>query len=273
MFSRFLPTHWKQPEGDAPNQFFGKANLLFLMLGGFFITNALIAEFVGVKVFSLEKTLGLPPANLHILGFYLSFNLTAGALLWPLVFVMSDLINEYFGRRGVRLLSYLTIGLIAYTFLIIFLSMSLTPADFWIIRSTEKGPLDMDMAFNAVFGQGLWIIVGSLIAFFIGQVVDVAVFYQIKLYTGEKYLWLRATGSTLISQLIDSFVVLIIAFHLNPSTHWDLKLVIAIGIAKYIYKFLMAVLLTPIMYLMHAIIDHYLGAELATYLKERAMTN
>jgi uncharacterized integral membrane protein (TIGR00697 family) len=272
MFSKLL-TRQKKTEEDTPGLFFGKETLLFLMLGGFFITNALIAEFVGVKVFSLEKTFGLPPANLHILGFYLSFNLTAGALLWPLVFVMSDLINEYFGRRGVRLLSYMTIALISYTFLIIFLSMNLVPADFWLIRNTENGPLNMEVAFGAIFGQGLWIIIGSLIAFFIGQVVDVAVFYQIKLYTGEKYLWLRATGSTLISQLIDSFVVLIIAFHLNPSTHWDLKLVLAIGIAKYIYKFLMAILLTPVMYLMHTLIDNYLGEELAERLKENAMNN
>ena len=85
-----------------------KRNKLFIVLAGIFITNALLAEMIGVKIFSVESTLGLPAANLSILGFTMDFNLTAGAVIWPLVFITTDLINEYFGKPGVKRISYFT---------------------------------------------------------------------------------------------------------------------------------------------------------------------
>ena len=87
---------------------------LFLVLSGFFIANALLAEFIGVKIFSLESTFGFKPAEIKLFGNVYSFNLTCGVLLWPVVFVMTDIINEYYGRKGVKFLSWLTIGLIAF---------------------------------------------------------------------------------------------------------------------------------------------------------------
>lgn len=259
-----------------------KAARLFLGLGGFFIANALIAEFIGVKIFSLERTLGIPPLNWTILGQSgLSFNLTTGVLLWPVVFIMTDIINEYFGRKGVRLLSFLAAGLILYAFLIFFLGIRMPPADFW--PSSHIRPdwspedqlamsgkvADYNVAFALVFGQGLWIIAGSLVAFLVGQFIDVFVFHRIKRWTGERWIWLRATGSTLISQGIDSFVVLFIAFYVGAG--WDLRLVLAIGVVNYIYKFAMAVGLTPLLYLAHDVIDGYLGKDLAAELKATAM--
>ncbi len=88
-----------------------KPTRLFIILGGFFIANALIAEIIGVKIFSLEKTLGFAPLHIHLFGNDLSVNLTAGVLLWPVVFIMTDIINEYYGMRGVKFLSWLTAGL------------------------------------------------------------------------------------------------------------------------------------------------------------------
>ena len=88
-----------------------KENVLFIILGGFFIANALIAEFIGVKIFSLENTLGFESFVYSLFGEEVSFNLTAGVVLWPVVFIMTDVINEYFGKKGVRFLSYLTVGL------------------------------------------------------------------------------------------------------------------------------------------------------------------
>lgn len=79
-----------------------KSTRLFLVLAGFFVANALIAEIIGVKIFSLEKTLGFEPLHLQVLGNDLSFNLTAGVLLWPVVFILTDIINEYYGQQGVR---------------------------------------------------------------------------------------------------------------------------------------------------------------------------
>lgn len=254
---------------------------LFLFLGGFFIANALIAEFIGVKIFSLEATLGMEPFKFNFFGEQnLGFNLTAGVLLWPVVFVMTDVINEYFGKRGVQFLSYLAVGLISYAFIMFFIGIGLEPAGFWPTSHIDPGLSegaqneirnkvgDYDFAFGLVFGQGLWIIIGSLVAFLIGQTIDVRVFHRIKKITGEGKIWLRATGSTLVSQFIDSFVVLFIAFYIGAN--WSLGLVLAIGMVNYIYKFCMAVLLTPVIYGAHAIIDNYLGEELATKLKEEA---
>lgn len=258
-----------------------KSTRLFIILGGFFVINALTAELIGVKIFSLEKSLGIEPFSLEFFGEKnLGFSLTAGTLLWPVVFIMTDIINEYYGMRGVRLLSYLAAGLIVYAFVMIFWAIGLEPADFWpqshlggIEDPQEKQAIlekvgDYDYAYKLVFGQGLWIIVGSLIAFLVGQLIDVFVFHKIKKQTGEKMLWLRATGSTIVSQLIDSFVVLFIAFYIGAN--WSLGLVLAIGTVNFIYKFTIAVLLTPSLYVVHEIIDRYLGKELSEEMRNRA---
>ncbi len=246
-----------------------KKNNLFIVLSGIFLTNALIAEMIGVKIFSGEQTLGLNPAHLNILGFTMDFNLTAGAVIWPVVFITTDLINEYFGKPGVKRISYLTAGLIAYSFVVIFLSMKLPPAGWWLdANSTDEAGnyFNIDFAFNKIFGQGQRIIIGSLSAFLLGQLVDVFVFQKLRKITGHKKLWLRATGSTLVSQLIDSFVVLFIAFAGVFST----SQLIAIGITNYMYKFLVAILLTPIIYAGHIAIDKYLGKEHAQQISEEA---
>ena len=244
-----------------------KKNRLFVILAGIFITNALLAEIIGVKIFSAESTVGLNPAHLNILGFAMDFNLTAGALIWPVVFITTDLINEYFGKPGVKRISYLTAFLIAYAFLIIFLAIELPPADFWKeVKNDDGSTLNMDRAFNRILGQGQRIILGSLTAFLVGQLVDVFVFQKLKKATGSKRLWLRATGSTLVSQLVDSFVVLFIAFYgVFPTDQ-----IFAIGITNYIYKFAVAVLLTPLIYAGHHIIDNYLGKEHAHEISEQA---
>ncbi|HEX8314257.1 MAG TPA: queuosine precursor transporter [Flavisolibacter sp.] len=257
-----------------------KATRLFIILGGFFITNALIAEVIGTKIFSLEKTLGIRPADFRFFGESFSFNLTAGVLLWPVVFIMTDVINEYYGPKGVKFLSILTIGLIAFSFVAFLGATSLTPADFWATNN-YKGVPDSNAAFSGIFGQSQAIIIASLIAFLIGQLLDVFIFHKIKKMTGEKNIWLRATGSTLVSQFIDSFVVLFIAFYVAPrlsdhsrpgaSQPWSFSLVMAICLGNYIYKFLVAVVLTPVIYLAHGWIENYLGKPLAEEMKEAAM--
>ncbi len=245
-----------------------KENKLFLILGGFFIANGLIAEFIGVKIFSLEGTLGLEPFQYMLFGERMSFNLTAGVVLWPVVFVMTDIINEYYGTRGVKFLSYLAVGLISFAFLMVYAAIHLSPADWWVESAADQGVPNFQLAFAKIFGQGLWIILGSLVAFLVGQILDVAVFHKLKKLTGEKKVWLRATGSTLVSQFVDSFVVLIIAFKLGAD--WSWALVLAVGFNNYFYKFFVAVILTPIIYLAHSLIDNYLGEELADRMKKEA---
>jgi len=258
-----------------------KSVRLFLVLGGFFIANALIAEIIGVKIFSFEKTIGVDPLQIKLFGQdALSLNLTAGVLLWPVVFVMTDIINEYFGMKGVRFLSYLTAGLIIFAFLVFQAAMWLTPADFFVTSKQGSGIIDMNIAYKSILGQGGFIIIGSIVAFILGQLIDVFVFHRIKKITGEKKIWLRATGSTLISQFIDSFVVLFIAFYIGTRVNqngndfvWPFGLFVAVGIVNYLYKFLIALLMTPVIYLAHGIIEKYLGSEKAAAMKKAALAD
>lgn len=246
-----------------------KRTLLFLILGSFFLCNAILAEFIGVKIFSLERTIGVEPFGLNILGLELNMDLTAGVLPWPIVFIMTDIINEYYGKKGVRTFTYIAAALISYAFVIIYSVINLSPADWWAMSHPKDGSLyDTQKAFSTIFGQGLNIIVGSLTAFMVAQFVDVFSFHLIKKKTGDKLLWLRATGSTLISQIVDSFLVLYIAFYLGGS--WTMERVIAVGINNYIYKFVVALALTPALYLVHTLVDKYLGKELSEKMRREA---
>jgi uncharacterized integral membrane protein (TIGR00697 family) len=246
---------------------------LFVLLASFFVANALIAECIGGKLFSLEKLLGMQPHPFTLLGENgLTYTLTAGVILWPLEFVMTDIMNEYFGPKAVRRISYIAVGLIIYAFLMFYLAIHI-PADtsFWTGSRAQEGIPDMQAAFTGIFGQGMWIIIGSIVAFLVSQVLDVWVFHKIKQATGEKKVWLRATGSTLVSQFIDSFIVLFIAFKLG--NNWSYQRVLAIGLVNYSYKALMALLLTPVIYLVENRIENYMGKETTAAMKAAAMKN
>lgn len=253
-----------------------KKQTLFIVLASIFLTNAILAEMIGVKIFSGEATLGFPPANVPLFkGYVLDFNLTAGVVIWPMVFLTTDIINEYFGKKGIKRISYISVGCISYAFIVIYIITLLPPAQFWLdVNSTdpEGNPFNVDYAFKTIFRQGLGIIIGSLVAFLIGQLLDVYVFQKLRKLTGQKMIWLRATGSTLISQFIDSFVVLFIAFYLlaSESSQWSVAQVLSVGTINYIYKFGVAVLLTPVIYLAHYLIDRYLGEELSEKLQSEA---
>lgn len=245
-----------------------KPTKLFLGMSAFFVANALIAESIGSKIFSLEKLFGLPSANFTLFGQSgLGFNLTCGVLLWPLEFVMTDIVNEYYGPKAVRRISFTAVALIAYAFLMYFVAIGVPAADFWRPINVGNGIPDMQNAFSGIFGQGMRIIVGSIIAFLISQIVDVTVFHRIKKATGEKHIWLRATGSTLVSQLIDSYIVLFIAF----SGIFTWQQILAFGIMNYIYKATMALVLTPVIYVVEARIEKYLGHDVSRKMKRAAM--
>ena len=247
-----------------------KPTKLFLAFTAFFCCNALIAETIGNKIFSLEKLFGFHPVNFTLFGQSgLSFNLTCGVLLWPLEFIMTDIVNEYFGPKAVKRISFTAVILIGYAFIMFYLSMGVPPADFWYSTGVANGVPDMSKAYNSIFGQGMWIIFGSITAFLVSQLIDVTVFHRIKKITGEKKIWLRATGSTLISQLVDSFIVLFIAFKIGKG--WSWQLVLGICLMNYIYKFTMAIILTPVIYFVEKRIEKYLGHEKAAKMKRAAM--
>src|ERR1051326_8821960 len=217
--------------------FNSKKEILFVVLAMFFVTNAITAEMIGGKLIQV-----------HCLGYDFAFSM--GILPWPIVFVSTDLINEYFGKKGVRRLSIITACLIGYAFIFLYGAMKIPPATFSPVHDNE---------FTQAFGQSLWIIVGSITAFLVSQVVDVFIFWFFRALTKEKMLWLRSTGSTVVSQLIDSFIVLGIGFLLPGKISFSNFL--NVGFTNYSGKLILAILLTPLIYLGHFLIDKFLGEE------------
>lgn len=210
-----------------------KKQIVFILLGGIFVTNAIVAELIGGKLINLGP-----------------FLLSVGILPWPIVFVTTDLINEYFGKEGVKKLTFLTTGLILYTFLLLFFAMQIPAA---------KASAVTDEAFWQVFGQSMWIIIASIIAFVCSQLLDAGLFVFFKKKTGNKMIWLRSTGSTVISQLFDSFIVSGIAFWLTGKV--STKDYINMAATGYSFKLILAVGLTPLIYLGHYFISNYLREE------------
>ncbi len=210
-----------------------KKQLIYTILCGIFITNAVVAELIGGKLISV---FGVP--------------MSVGILPWPVVFITTDLINEYFGEKGVRRLSYITAGLIAYCFFVLLIALRI-PA--------VTGMGVQDDAFSSVFGQGMWIIVGSITAFLVSQLIDVTLFHFVKRKTGQRMIWLRSTGSTVISQFFDSFIVLGIAFY--ATGQMDTQTYIASGLTGYCVKLVIAIVLTPLIYVGHSLIGKHMHAD------------
>jgi len=208
-----------------------RKDLVFIVLAGFFITNAIVAELIGGK----------------LVQFFGLFTQSIGIILWPVVFVLTDLINEHYGKHGVRKLTYITVGLIAYTFILLSVGLK--------IPAINGSPVSDDN-FRVVFGQSQWIIVGSIIAFFVSQLVDVYVFWIFRNRTGNRMIWLRSTGSTVISQLIDTFVVQFIAFVI-PGV-WTTDQFLHNAFWGYSFKLLIAVCLIPLIYAGHYAINRFL---------------
>lgn len=208
-----------------------RKDLVFIILAGFFVTNAIVAELIGGK----------------LVQFFGLFTQSIGIILWPVVFLLTDLINEHYGKQGVRKLTVITAGLIAYTFILLTVALHMNAVSF--------SPVN-DSVFNTVFGQSQWIIVGSIIAFFLSQLVDVYIFWIFRDRTGGKMIWLRATGSTIVSQLVDTFVVQYVAFVLPGKWAFDQFLVNACW--GYAFKLLVAVCLIPLIYAGHFAINRFL---------------
>jgi uncharacterized integral membrane protein (TIGR00697 family) len=232
---------------------------VFFVLGGFFLTNALVAELTGGKLFTVPMEGPLTWLGIQGLLDWLGVSglvLSIGVIPWPVVFITTDLVNEYFGKAGVRKLTFLAVAMILYSFAIL-LAAVYVPA--W-----ERSPVS-GTAFQQVFGQSMWIIVGSITAFLIAQLLDVMVFVLIRRYTGKRFLWARATGSTVVSQLVDTFTVGYIAFvvreMVQPGQGLTLAEFMPLAIGNYSFKLLVAIGITPIIYLGHAIIDAYLAGD------------
>lgn len=212
--------------------FKNRKDLVFIVLAGFFVTNAIVAELIGGK----------------LIQFFGLFTQSLGIILWPIVFILTDLINEHFGKQGVRKLTFITVGLIIYTFILVTIGLN--------IKAVNFSPVN-DENFKIVFGQSQWIMVGSVIAFLLSQLVDVSIFWLLRDKTGNKYIWLRATGSTVVSQLIDTFVVQFIAFVLPGK--WAFNEFLKNACWGYSFKLLIALCLIPLIYVGHFTIKKFMG--------------
>ena len=213
--------------------FKSKKDTVYVVLAGIFITNAIVAELIGGKLIHIGDAV-----------------MSIGILPWPIVFITTDLINEYFGEKGVKKLSLITAALIAYCFVLLYVALK--------IPAVQGENLITDSQFTAVFGQSMWIIIGSITAFLVSQLIDVTIFHFVKNRTGNRMIWLRSTGSTVISQLFDSFIVLGIAFWMTGKMTTDVFILSAF--TGYFVKLIIAVLLTPLIYLGHYLIEKYINS-------------
>jgi queuosine precursor transporter len=244
---------------------------IFIILACIFVSNVILAEFIGVKIFNLDTSLGFSKFEYELFGMKMGLSYTAGVIIWPLVFVLTDIINEYYGKKGVQFLTYLAVAISIYAFIIVNIAMGLSPAEWWQSVHSDKGLTDFNQAFCLIFGQGNNIIVASLTAFVIGQLIDIAVFQRLKRTKSGSKLWVRATVSTLISQLIDSFVVIFVAFYFLQD--WSLNQALSVSINNYIYKGIVALLMIPVLQLIHKWLENYFGKNNAEIMKENAMKN
>jgi uncharacterized integral membrane protein (TIGR00697 family) len=218
----------------------------FVFLAGLMITNAVTAELISSKLIDIPLQFNLGDWQFG------PFTTIVGVLPWPIVFILTDLLNEFYGEKAVKRLSWITAVLIGYCFLLVYASLQIPSSTL-----VSGSGLASDKEYNLIFGQAPWIILGSICAFIASQLLDTTVFHWIKNKTGNRYIALRSTGSTVISQLIDSIVVLYIGFVIpGKLTMAEFFKIVPVN---YSLKLLIAIALTPVIYLGHWLMRKWLS--------------
>lgn len=230
-------SEYEEPHGFTTGQ------LVYVWLTAFYCACLIIADIVGIKLFKLGPV-----------------EHTTGMLTFPVTFLLTDLLNEYYGKKAAR-----RVAIIAFTMaLFVFGAINVALAMPFLEAPYNVRP----EAFNAIFGSAKIMYIASLSAFLVGALLDITVFGFFKRLTGGRMIWLRATGSTVISQMIDSLVVSYLAFGLgrqlfpdpaSPPAPFDDCLRIAS--TGYILKFVIAVAITPLIYLGHNILHRWFGLQ------------
>ena len=195
---------------------------LYLVLSGIFIASLVTCNLIANKFVTVD------------LGFKV-FIVSAGILPYPLTFLVTDLISELYGQRKANLVVFS--GFIASLFVLLFL---------WLGGQFNSIPdsLVSDEIYNSVFQNAWRLIAGSMIAYLFAQFVDVRIFHFWKKLTDGKHLWLRNNGSTIASQLVYTTLVICILF----LGVWNTDQILSAIIDGWIFKMLMALLDTPIIY-------------------------
>ncbi|HET6205133.1 MAG TPA: queuosine precursor transporter [Planctomycetota bacterium] len=208
---------------------------LYALLAAVFLTGLLVADTTGGKLVALGGR-----------------TLSAGVIPFFVTFLVTDLINEFYGRRGARFVTFVAFGM-AGIVVPIFLLQDALPA-------APGSPVDQE-AFRRVFVQSVRIWIGSLTAFLVGQLVDIQTFHWFRRVTRSRHIWLRATGSTVISQGPDTFLVLFLYLWGRPKEGggvWAAADILPICRDNYLSKVAVAVGVTPLIYLGHRAIRRYL---------------
>lgn len=222
---------------------------LYIWLTGIFVTCLLMANVLGVKLFAYKLTLG----SLEI-----PVEHTVGMLPFPITFVLTDLLNEYYGKKAARRVTWIAFAMAVIAFILIYAGRRMPILEG--IPGTADGK-----SFENIFGSSSLMYLASIIAFLIGSMLDIFTFGFFKRLTKGKMVWLRATGSTVISQVFDSFVITFVFFIVlqklvgnEPATFGFVLKTAATG---YILKFVIAIALTPMIYLGRWLIRTRLGIE------------
>jgi queuosine precursor transporter len=233
------------PSNTAPGDFDARTRV-YIWLTAIFVTCLLIADITGSKFFHF---------GLFTIGSYTFVTHSAGMLSFPITFLLTDLVNEYYGKRGARRMTYIGLAMAALAFLLIVAARKLPPA--------SGSPIPQE-TFEAVFAMSNRLYIASLTAYFFGQLADIFLFGVLKRLTAGRMVWLRATGSTVVSQALDSFLVSTILLYgvARPDgTPWGLPDIMEVAATGYILKFFIAVGLTPVIYLGRRIIHDRFGLQ------------
>jgi uncharacterized integral membrane protein (TIGR00697 family) len=212
---------------------------LFITLVAVFMTCLIVGDMIGGKLTSFEL-------------FGRDWVFSVGQLAFPVTFILTDILNEFYGRKVVRRITFLAFFMVGLTFGLIYLSDAMPWAPFTLDPAwTGVTP----KAFETVFTQATQIQLASMAAFLIGNLTDISVFFLIKKLTGNRMLWLRATGSTAVSQLIDTIVISAIIW--IGKVPFDVY--ITIVLTSYVIKLGAAIIVTPIIYALHEVIEKQYG--------------
>lgn len=212
---------------------------LFIVLTATFSACLLIGDLIGGKLIAMSL-------------FGVGVTTTVGMIPFPVTFLLTDVINEFYGQRAARFVTFVALGmaLLAYTFVYVAAQVP--------IAEMAKQPDWTGVregCFENVFVGSLRMLTASLVAYVIGQLTDIAVFSALKRWSGPRLLWLRATGSTAVSQLIDTVAITLVAWTgMMPAEE-----LVRIMLSAYTLKIVIAVGLTPLIYACHRVVERHLG--------------
>jgi queuosine precursor transporter len=223
----------------AVPMFLDKRHKLFLVLAGIFTTCLVVGDIIGGKLIET-----------NLFGF--QFTTTVGMVPFPVTFLLTDVLNEFYGKRAARFITLVAFCMAVLSFMFIYVAGAVPFAA--MTRAPDWSGVT-EASFNNVFLGSLRMIIASLCAYLVSQFVDIGVFHLLRRVTSGKMLWLRATGSTAVSQLIDTIVINFVAW----SGMMSAGKIINIIYSAYGLKLFIAISLTPLIYLAHALVERGLG--------------